>query len=356
MLNARKRASGLVFLIPLLAVGIGLLHTATAAAATAVVEPSETFFGQNTLRYIADPGETNTVTMTPAAPEVEITDAGATITAGAGCTSLDPNTVRCEHEIGWIEVLLGDGDDVLTLSRVRLEGAVFRGQDGNDTLVTGGGSGSLERLFGGPGNDTLRGRRGSDFLNGGPGADILSGGTSVDYGGLRIFTPSIDTVTYEGRTSDVFADPDGVADDGEAGEGDMLEDDVEQLVGGSGNDVLVGITAEGRIGGEKRLFGSQLYGRRGNDILRGARAGDLLIGGRGQDDLRGNRGQDRVKGGRGNDRLVGGAGRDAIGGGDGRDLLLARDGRADGVNGGSGNDSARIDVDLDRLRRVETIL
>jgi serralysin len=176
-----------------------------------------------------------------------------------------------------MEVALGDGDDLLSLSRVVLERAFFRGQGGDDTMITGGGSESLERLFGGPGNDTLSGRGGNDVLNGGPGADTLSGGTSLQFLGLRIFEPNIDTVTYAGRTNDVFADPDGIADDGEAGEGDMLGGDFEEIVGGAGNDVLVGTAAKARIRGKIVLRGSLLEGRRGNDVLSGARAGDMLF-------------------------------------------------------------------------------
>lgn len=362
-LRARKRASHLLFLVPLLTAATGLLATPPSWAATAVVEPSAAFFGFDTLKYVADPGETNRVTISPISTlEIEITDAGATIAAGAGCTPVDPNTVRCEFENyisgdGFIDAMFGDGDDTLTVSRgVVVNEAVYRGQDGDDSLVTGGGSDSLERLLGGPGNDVLRGRRGSDVLDGGPGGDTLSGGTSLEYQGLRIFTPNTDTVTYAGRTNDVSADPDGLADDGEAGEGDLLEDDVEKLIGGSGDDVLVGTVAKGRIQGKERLFGSLLRGRGGDDLLRGTRAGDALVGGSGDDVLRGSRGQDLIRGATGNDRLVGGRGRDLLRGDDGRDLLLARDGRRDRVNGGAGTDKAQIDEALDRVRRVETIL
>jgi Ca2+-binding RTX toxin-like protein len=198
----------------------------------------------------------------------------------------------------------------------------------------------------------------------GSGADSFSGGTSVSCIGLGICPPDEDTVTYATRTNDVVADPDGIADDGEAGEADMIGRDVERLVGGSGNDVLVGTTAKGRIQGRKRLFGGLLEGRRGNNVLRGSGAGDTLVGGPGHDvlqgkggvDLLGRRGGsdrlvggpggDALTGGDGNDRLVGSRGRDRLEGGDGRDLLLARDGRADFVNGGGWMDTARIDEGL----------
>jgi Ca2+-binding RTX toxin-like protein len=357
-----NRARRLVLLISLVAVGAGLFPMPNAVAATALVEPSD-LFGFNTLKYIADPGEANSVTISPVSTlEVQLRDTGATITPGAGCTSIDPNAVRCAFENfesgdGFIDAVLGDGDDALTLSRgVRVNQAIYRGGDGEDTLVTGGGSDSIERLLGGPGNDILRGRGGADHLDGGPGGDTLSGGTSLEFQGFRTFVPDIDSVTWARRTNDVSADPDGLADDGEAGEGDLLEDDVEWLIGGGGDDVLVGTVGLWRVQGKERLFGSKLWGRSGNDLLLGRRAGDTLRGGGGDDVLRGFRGGDVMTGGRGNDRLVGGRGRDAIRGSDGRDLLLARDGRRDQVNGGAGMDRARIDEALDHVFRVETIL
>jgi hypothetical protein len=76
-LRARRRIRR-IFLALLLATAIGLVHMATAAAATAVVEPRDTFFGIDTLRYLADTGEANSVTITPVttASALEITDTG----------------------------------------------------------------------------------------------------------------------------------------------------------------------------------------------------------------------------------------------------------------------------------------
>jgi Ca2+-binding RTX toxin-like protein len=331
-----------------------------AFAATAFVGAGHRFGPGDVIWYLADPGEVNSVTIVDvfnATEEIEITDSGATINAGPGCTSLGPTQVRCPHGRGAIEVKLGDGNDFLSVS-AGLDTAL-RGGDGNDTILgSGAGVGFSEYLSGGPGNDLLRGRGGSDVLDGGLGADELSGGSSIDCG-LDICVQMMDTVTYAGRTNDVVADADGLADDGEALEGDLIRRNVENLVGGHGNDVLTGSTSKSTTRDppfQTIWFGSWLQGRAGNDLLRGAPGRDSLVGGRGNDLVRGSRGADLILGSRGSDRLIGGRGQDHFWGGKGPDRLFARDGQADRVDGGLGRDKARIDSGLDRVRRVETFL
>ena len=333
-----------------------------AFAATAVVGAGDRFAPGEVLWYIADQGEVNRVTIetTDIDEEVEITDTGATISPGAGCTSLAPTRVRClvsleRRIVPTVEVKLGDGDDFLTSGALN---GVFRGEDGNDTIVGGpGGVGFFEYLIGGAGNDLLRGRSGSEVLNGGLGADVLNGGSSIDCG-LDFCFQMTDTVTYAGRTNGVVADADGLADDGEPGEGDLIRRNVERIVGGRGNDVLTASTSRGsaRYPFEPIVFGSTLQGRAGNDLLRGSRGRDFLIGQSGNDVLRGYRGNDFISGRSGGDRLVGNSGRDRLRAGKGRDFISARDGQPDRVSGGRGSDEARIDSGLDRVRWVERIL
>jgi Ca2+-binding RTX toxin-like protein len=345
-------------------------------AATAVVGPSDAFPGLNAVRYIADAGEANSVTIRMVfSPSfaLEIVDEGATITAGSGCSSLAANTARCAYDY-LVEVELGDGNDVLSLPDVESEQAAFDGGDGDDTIDGAGNVGSREYFFGGPGNDVLRGHEGEDVLDGGLGADTLRGGSSWACELAGICPAERDTLTYAGRTNDVFVDADGVADDGEALEGDMVRDNFELIVGGSGDDVLSGsitnsfvegkafprgTTLEGGPGSDVLRGGPArdfLLGRGGNDVVRGNRTADILYGNRGNDRLIGGGGQDSMWGKGGNDRLIGGRGQDDLLGGRGPDLLLAREGRQDRVNGGFGFDQARIDSGLDRVRRVESIL
>jgi Ca2+-binding RTX toxin-like protein len=367
-LNLRR-----ILLAAVLASAISLSYAGSAMAATALVGPSTAFPAETAFIYIADAGETNNVTITVALTppfDLEIVDPGATITVGSGCTSVDPHSARCSsYELNEdaLEVDLGDGGDFLSVAFANDDTrGSFHGGDGNDTIEGGSGGASQEYLFGDAGNDVLRGGGGEDILDGGLGADILGGGSSTVCLPAKFCPADIDTVTYATRTNDVFVDADGVADDGEALEGDLVRGNIERITGGSGNDVLSGsVTREGSIEGKPFLRGTILNGGPGNDSLFGGRAVDTLGGGRGSDVLRGlgrgdfmwgDRGNDRLTGGRGSDQLKGGGGRDLLRGNAGSDRLLARDGRADRVYGGYGTDKARIDSGLDHVRGIEILL
>lgn len=54
--------------------------------------------------------------------------------------------------------------------------------------------------------------------------------------------------------------------------------------------------------------------------------------------------------------LVGTRGKDVLRGEDGNDSFAARDRTRDSVNGGPGEDSARVDRGLDRVRQAERLL
>jgi Ca2+-binding RTX toxin-like protein len=290
---------------------------------------------------VADPGETNHVTIEVGDPSgTEIEDTGATITPGSGCTPITANKVRCSDPDEVIEAMLGDGDDFLANDAVGR--SVLRGGDGDDRIdgTDFNSYGEREYLFGDAGNDTLRGRGGSDVLNGGSGADLMSGGTSCDQETAGLCFLNTDTVSYAGRVNRVRADADiEAADDGELGEGDTVMADVERIVGGKGNDVLGGITTNFEhfgYSGIRHLVGMTLEGRDGNDRLRGTRAPDTILAGAGDDTIGGRRGRDLLRGGLGEDRF------------------FARDHRRDGVRGGPGADSARVDLQLDVTRSLQT--
>ncbi len=106
----------------------------------------------------------------------------------------------------------------------------------------------------------------------------------------------MDTADYGYRTRALTVDPDGVADDGAAGEGDLLAPDIETIIGGSGDDTLGG-----------------------------------------------GPGPNRLVGGNGDDRLDGGAGSDTMDGGPGSDTMLSREGAPDAVTCGSDADYAAAD-------------
>ena len=161
-----------------------------------------------------------------------------------------------------IVVNAGDGNDKVVNNTDF--GATLNGQGGNDSLT------------GGSANDSLNGSSGNDVLNGGLGADILQGGSGND------------TADYSSRTTNLNISLDNIANDGAAGEHDNVMSDVETVLGGSGNDKLVG-------GPSANL-------------------------------LEGNGGNDNLFGGAGNDTLDGGGGHDQLFGQDDNDTLLAKDG------------------------------
>ena len=242
-----------------------------------------------------------------------------------------------------------------------------------DDVITGdGGSNKLEgydgddRVRGGGGDDLLRGEKGRDELYGGEGGDRLEGGDDADFlsgeGGDDVLDPGegtvdvsnggagTDTVTYEGRTDSVSISPDNQFDDGRPGEGDTVGDDVENEVGGSGNDFLYGSEAANR-----------LYGGAGNDRLDGRGGADAMIGAAGSDtadygdrtadlsislDQTADDGTDADRDGTGEEgdnvdgsveRIVSGQGNDVLTGNDGDNLLDGERGD-DEIHAGRGDD------------------
>lgn len=262
----------------------------------------------------------------------------------------------------------------------------------------------VENITGGSGSDRLVGNSGNNFLSGGGGNDTLIGGEGTDT--LRGGNGR-DLANYSDRTADLIVNLNSRAGSGAAGENDLIFTDVEDAVGGSGNDRITGNSSDNR-----------LYGGAGNDTLDGGLGADTFQGGAGRDvadysdrgenltlsidglpgsgaagegdvigadieDLTGGLGNDRLTGdsadnildgGAGNDTLVGGAGGDTLIGGDGRDLAdysmrsenlyLAIDGLPDSgfgehdlisldiedVFGGSGNDLIRGSASDNRLQ------
>ena len=365
---------------------------AVAGAATASVTDGK-------LNYTAGPLEANVVTIDGtirlASPygiaRPRITDLGAVIVPGPGCTALAPNEVEC-GDTRSIAVALADGDDSASL-RIPSTGGHWTGP------FAGAPPGRPPaHISGDAGNDHLQGGGGtSDTFVGGEGADVLVGGDGLD------------VASYLERTSGVAVTLDGRANDGEPGENDAVAPDIEAVLGGAGNDTLIGNAGvnsnfldggpgddviDGRGGndhpewsdmlaggaGADRIRGCRgcwIGGGPGNDIIRGAafqvsgEAGNDIVvivgeapeiyGGPGDDVIRGSGGanfilagpgSDRVFGGRGNDDLYGDRGRDELFGGPGADYLSARDRTRDAVSGSIGRDAACVDR-RDRVSGVE---
>ena len=193
----------------------------------------------------------------------------------------------------------------------------------------------IEDVFGGMSDDVLVGSAGSNVLDGGDGEDLLLGGPGSDVllGGGGDF----DIVSYEDRADGVVVTVDGGtvsgnADDGPPGARDVIDQDVEGVVGGAGGDTLTGSAADNLLNGGPGP--DQLHGASGFDVadysertvgvtvrLDGsATSGNAedgpsqardriftdvedIFGGGGDDDLTGSAAENFLDAGEGNDRI-----------------------------------------------------
>ena len=194
----------------------------------------------------------------------------------------------------------------------KVHSIVINGGNGNDFIVNGAGT-IPARLVGGAGNDTLSGGNGNDTLCGGAGNDRLygQGGDDLLDGGLGNDTivggiGNDDTVTYADRTKPVTVDL-SKGTGGQAGEFDSISG-VENIIGGAGNDSLVGDN-----------YANMIWG------------------------------------GAGNDTLTGNGGLDTLYGEDGNDIFYAIDNAPDTIDGGLGTNGAYADAGLDSLTNAQLL-
>ncbi len=245
--------------------------------------------------------------------------ASATIWASIGDTATDgPNdgafdgyTSEGDDIQADIEnVIGGPGPDTL----VGTDGVnVLDGSGGHDEIFGGGGNDQL--LGGATGNDALYGEGGGDLILGGTGADIFWGGPGVDKASYAahsylfgFFQPVLAARTEPLTVTLGAAGGDGGASDGTAR--DDIKIDVEEVVGGLGNDALTGSSRA-----------NLLSGNAGADTLRGGRLDDVLLGEAGADTLYGDQNDDELFGGTDGDLLYGGADNDILSGEGGADTL-----------------------------------
>lgn len=246
---------------------------------------------------------------------------------GAKCTIPTPTSAGDIR----ITASLGDGDDTIGTDNFLLAGvspaSVLDLGVGNDR---GTGSLTTETIRGGPGNDTLEGRDADDRLEGGSGNDVLAPGPGVNlvFGqdgddslipsgpqgtttGTDIFSGGAgsDLANYAERTAPVTVSPSTA--DGQAGENDSIQNDVERLVGGSAGDALTLALAAATLPGS-------IEGRGGDDTLTGATKAPVTI--------------------------TGGDGTDAANGGPGPNVLNMRDAIPERIV--CGDDRDQLDADL----------
>jgi hypothetical protein len=140
-------------------------------------------------------------------------------------------------------------------------------------------------------------------------------------------------VDYTLRSAPVTADTSGSAgDDGEAGEGDSIASDVEDLFGGAGGDSLTGSAGA-----------NVLDGGGGGDTLVGGDAGDTLLGGDGNDSLDGGPGTDQFSADGGDDTILM------------QDTLTEHAGCGDGTDNVSADRSDIVDLDCEQVTRAARI-
>lgn len=377
-----------------LLVALAILALGPVSAAPASSVRSE----NGRITYLAAPGEQNRLALDkgpqgPSGSSVTVTDPGAHIQVGPGCTA-SGDQVICAVQ-GTVAASLGDQDDSLRAppdnegerspprgpytsvpfeSPLDLEATLGSGNDrlavafnGLVTVAAGPGqdsvwSWSLESLArGGPGDDFIAlsvdpgdayGEAGNDriivdaesggLLDGGPGNDRLTGGgdePSLTYNGGA----GNDTFNFVCDDPHCRGPRAGFAD-AQGGPGNDVFHTFPQpnpneadwfafISGGSGVDLVdySKSTANLRITlDDQQNDGDDDVG--GQDNVKSDV--ENVIAGRGNDHVLGSRFANLLDGNRGNDGLTGAGGRDLLLGGAGKDTIRSHDGEADVVRCG----------------------
>ena len=189
-------------------------------------------------------------------------------------TILNFNNVEFAIVIGAVQLTGGDGKNFVIgdeFAQWIVLGA------GDDTLYGGGGDdvvgshGGNDLIYGDAGNDTLFGGIEDDTLCGGSGDDVIygdestTGGTGVD---TALYSDALGKVTVDLLFGTATSSAGGDA----AGIGSDTLFDIENIVGGAWDDIIIGSGAA-----------NKLEGGAGNDTLTGGQGNDTLDGGTGTD-------------------------------------------------------------------------
>jgi Ca2+-binding RTX toxin-like protein len=289
----------------------GSLAFLTSGLALAQAEPSSANRTNRWVRFEASADRVVDLVVSPNDGRLHtFTDRRGPVTPLGTCLAITESSVSCGRSGINLRVVgstLGD--------RIRIDDKLHTrktphilGRGGSDVIVGGpwfqyifGGFGSdvlrggagVDQIYGGNGADTLYGDGGGDLLVGGCLAGVCKQGGDTYFGGKGPDTlaqppatgqpPGSDVLWggggedqawYSLRTADLSLTLDDVANDGEAGEGDDIRFDVERMVAGDGDDVLVGNDRDNRLeggAGDDSISGlvgtDHLYGRGGNDEI-----------------------------------------------------------------------------------------
>lgn len=238
----------------------------------------------------------------------------------------------------------GDGNDIVFGGTGN---DTLRGDAGDDLLYGGAGN---DTLNGGVGDDILLGGEGNDVLFGGVGNDILSGGngadkfffeanagndriTDLNFGEGDVITFAVGTLTEMGNKQlTISSQSDLMAFLGRT--------DVSSEVKGSDLVIKYGpngdtLTLQGF--GDQSAAGAHINGNSADNTIFGGQNGNLINAGNGDDTVFAGAGGTKISGGADHDLIVGGAGNDILGGQGGDDMIFGGAGN-DEISGGTGND------------------
>ena len=231
------------------------------------------------------------------------------------------------------EVKWGDGKKVST---DKGNWHRINGDAGDDYIKLTGKAGLNLEIYGGEGDDVidlseldLNGY--TAIIVGGAGNDIIIGakeGMNIIYGDGGYVPPDED----EGRKTGKFY-VEGYVEAGAAGNDTIVGGkSADVIFGGAGNDKIDGLDGDDLIFGDggKALYDNGTVGGAsrsdisldgGDDLIIGGEGNDTVFGGSGNDRIDGGVGDDEIHGERGNDRIFGGSGTDKIYGGSGHDII-----------------------------------
>jgi Ca2+-binding RTX toxin-like protein len=212
-------------------------------------------------------------------------DLGADIvdeTYGGGIDTLDFSTTTTQA----ITVDLA-GTTIQTVApslQITLQGSIENviGGGGNDTIY---GTSLNNTLYGNAGNDYFYGGGGNDTLIGGGGNDTYTFFTTFNTGVSiisELFSDGIDTLNFSPNYQGITVDLSSTTIQTVAASLQIIiSGDVENVIGGTGNDNIYGNSLDNTLnGGAGKDF---LSGLAGNDTLIGETGADTLYGGSGND-------------------------------------------------------------------------
>jgi Ca2+-binding RTX toxin-like protein len=198
-------------------------------------------------------------------------DGNDTLIGGSGNSTLDGGAGDDSMTAGAgnNRIWGGTGNDVIVTGHGN---NLIDGGDGNDSITAGNGD---NQIRGGSGNDTLRGgsgvnlylgEQGNDDILGGAGNDTVQGGigTNALDGGA-----GVNTLSYADATENVSVSLSRTTSQVTGHSTDTIKR-FQNLIGGSGHDVLTGTD-----------FDNTLEGGAGNDTLIGGEGNDICVGGAG---------------------------------------------------------------------------